>query len=391
MRRSTVATALVAVFISYLGTPAEVQAGGYDETDLVADVSPLIDQNRIEHKAKIVDPNLKNSWGIAESTTSPFWISDNNAGVATLYQVPGANNTPVSINQPLSVVSIPSPGNPTGKSGTPTGTVFNTGFASGAFKINGFDAMGAATSAPARFLFATEDGTIVGWNPQVFPQGQTGPTPPGSTFGIIAVENAGARYKGLAIATDPSMTRSRLYAANFASGKVEMYEDNFTTVTMFTDPHIPPPFHPFNVAVIDNKLFVTFAIRNPHTGDPVRGEGTGFVDVFDLDGTFRQRFVEGGHGQLKAPWGMAHVPPGFGALGGTLWIGDFGDGKINAFDLTGAFIDKVRDPNGHPIVIDGLWALQVGNGGAGGLANTLYFTAGPNDEKDGLFGSLTPH
>jgi len=126
------------------------------------------------------------------------------------------------------------------------------------------------------------------------------------------------------------------------------------------------------------------------TGDNVPGKGSGIVDVFDLDGTNLQRFAEGGH--LKAPWGMAHVPSGFGALGDTLWIGNFGDGQINAFNPdSGAFIDKVRDPNGKPLVIDGLWALRVGNGGNGGLANTLYFTAGPNDEKDGLFGSLSPN
>jgi uncharacterized protein (TIGR03118 family) len=374
MRRSTVATALVAVFISYLGTPAEVQAGGYDETDLVADVKPLIDKNRIEHNAKIVDSNLKNPWGIAESSQSPFWISDNNAGVATLYQV---NNTTPIAKLPL-VVNIASPGDPLGN-GTPTGAVFNlkSDGASGAFPISN-----GVTSAGAVFLFATEDGTIVGWNPTVQP-----------THGIITpVDNskAGAVYKGLAIFADPKSDAAFLYAANFASGMVEMYERNWAQVKSFTDPNLPAAFAPFNVAVIGDKLFVTFAIRQPHTGNPVPGKGSGIVSVFNLDGTFNQRFAE--HGQLKAPWGMARAPLGFGALGGALWIGNFGDGQINAFDPeTGAFIDKVRDPDGKPLVIDGLWALQVGNGGRGGLNDTVYFTAGPNDEKDGLFGSLTPH
>jgi uncharacterized protein (TIGR03118 family) len=384
MRRSTLATALVAVFISYLGTPAEVQAGGYDETDLVADVKPLIDKNRIVHNPFLVDPNLKNPWGIAESSASPFWISDNNAGVSTLYRVPGANNTPVAINQPLAVVNIPSPGDPLGNKGTPTGAVFNLkGGSGGAFQISN-----GVTSGAAVFLFATEDGTIVGWNPTVQPSG----APSGTSHGIITpVDNskAGAVYKGLAIFADPNSNAAFLYAANF-SDMVEMYDRNFTLVTKFTDPNLPAAFTPFNVAVIGGKLFVTFAIRRPHTGNPVPGGGSGIVSVFNLDGTFIQRFAE--HGQLKAPWGMALAPVGFGALGGALWIGNFGDGQINAFDFqTGAFIDKVRDRDGKPIVIDGLWALQVGNGGAGGLANTLYFTAGPNDEKDGLFGSLTPH
>jgi uncharacterized protein (TIGR03118 family) len=162
------------------------------------------------------------------------------------------------------------------------------------------------------------------------------------------------------------------------------------TETTFVDPNLPASFSPFNVAVIDGKLFVTFAIRSPATGDNVPGKGSGIVDVFDLDGTNLQRFAQGG--PLKAPWGMAHVPSGFGALGDTLWIGNFGDGQINAFNPdSGAFLDKVRDRNGKPLVIDGLWALQVGNGRNGGLTNTLYFTAGPNDEKDGLFGSLSPN
>jgi uncharacterized protein (TIGR03118 family) len=394
MRRSAVATALVAVFVSYLGTPAAVEAGGYVEKDLVADVKPLTDKNGIVHNDKdtILDPHLVNPWGIAESSTSPFWISDNGTGVSTLYQVPGVNNTPVSI-RPL-VVSIPSPGGDRkGTDGKPTGAVFNLQGGSGAFQISGFSASGAATHAAAAFLFATEDGTIVGWNPGIFPDSSGGVGQ--STFGIITpVDNsaAGAVYKGLAIFADPNSNAAFLYAANFHSGVVEKYDRNFTFVTSFTDPHVTAGFAPFNVAVIGGTLFVTFAVKNPATGDNVPGKGSGFVDLFDLDGNFLQRFATGG--QLKAPWGMAVAPSNFGALAGKLWIGNFGDGQINAFDPdTGAFIDKVRDPNGKPIVIDGLWALQVGNGppGSGGLANTLYFTAGPNDEKDGLFGSLSPN
>jgi len=394
MRRSTVATALVAVFISYLGTPGTVKAGGYVEKDLVADVSPLTDKNGIEHKATIVDPLLVNPWGIAESPTSPFWVSDNGKGVSTLYVV--NSTTPIAKNPSPMFVNIPAPGgDPRGNKGKPTGAVFNLGGGAGAFQISGFDKDGKATSGAATFLFATEDGTIVGWNRTIFPDSSGGVVP--STFGIITPVNnssVGAVYKGLAIATDlshPPQTHALLYAANFASGMVEMYEDNFTLVKSFTDPHAGEAFHPFNVAVIGDELFVSFAVRNPHTGDNVPGKGSGIVDVFDLQGNFLRRFAEGGH--LKAPWGMAKVPSSnFGPLAGMLWIGNFGDGHINAFDPhTGAFIDQVRDSNGNPLVIDGLWALQVGNGAAGGLANTVYFTAGPNDEKDGLFGSLSPN
>jgi uncharacterized protein (TIGR03118 family) len=399
MRRSTLATALVAVFISYLGTPAAVKAGGYVETDLVADVNPLIDQNGIEHKATIVDPLLVNPWGIAESPTSPFWVSDNGKGVATLYVV--NSTTPIAKNQNLMFVNIPAPGgsSPRNNDGRPTGAAFNTTTLlpstdpnQNGFQITGFSADGQTkVTAPAVFLFATEDGTIVGWNPGVFPDNSGGQSP--STFGIITpVDNSkvGAVYKGLAMATD-THGNTFLYAANFASGMVERYDRNFHLVGSFTDPHLGEAFHPFNVAFIGGKLFVTFAVRNPHTGDNVPGKGSGAVDVFNIDGTLNQRFAFGGH--LKAPWGMAHVPSSnFGPLADRLWIGNFGDGHINAFDpASGAFIDQVRDSSGKPLVIDGLWALQVGNGGNGGLANTVYFTAGPNDEKDGLFGSLTPN
>jgi uncharacterized protein (TIGR03118 family) len=391
MRCSTVATALVAVFVSYLGTPAAVKAGGYIETDLVADVNPLIDKNGISHTSQIQDQNLLNSWGLTSSPTSPFWVSDNNAGVSTLYNVaPGGK----SVSKVGLTVSIPTCSDPSGHSGAPTGTVFNITTLPGStpgFTISGVKGDGVTeTSAPARFLFATEDGTIVGWNPGVFSPGKTGMT---STFGIIAVpENCAspvnASYKGLAIATTSG--GAFLYAANFQTGMVDMYDTNFHVVNSFTDPKAGEAFHPFNVVVIDDKLYVTFAVRNPHTGNNVPGKGSGIVSVFNLDGTFDKQFADGGH--LKAPWGMALVPSSnFGPLAGTLWIGNFGDGHINAFDPTsGAFIDQVRDSSGNPIVIDGLWALRVGTATTCGT-NTVCFTAGPNDEKDGLLGSLNPN
>ena len=412
MRRSTLATALVAVFISYLGIPAAVKTGGYKATDLVVNKSPLIDKNGISHNCATatpmctVDPNLLNPWGVTEIPTgSPFWVSDNAAGVATLYNVPAGAPNSVTIN-PL-VVSIPTP---VGSSGAPTGTVFNPlsdpSNPNPGFVISGVDANNKPTSKPARFLFATEDGTIVGWNSGVGTSRSSFNGPNGaSTQGIIAVDNSGnnftvppssatgAVYKGLAIATDANGV-TRLYVTNFRSGMVEMYDVNFHALTSppaFVDPKLPDSYAPFNIVPINGELFVTFAVQNAAKHDDVAGQSHGIVDVFDLDGTFRQRFAQ--HDQLNSPWGVALAPTGFGELGGALWIGNFGNGHINAFDPdTGKFLSKVRDPKGKAILIDGLWTITFGsNNGNGGSANTLYFTAGPNGETDGLFGSLNPN
>ena len=404
MRRSTLATALVAAFISYLATPAAVKTGGYKPTDLVVNKSPLTDKNGIVHSSKQVDPNLLNPWGVTEIPTgSPFWISDNGAGVSTLYNVPTSAPNTVIPPVPVRVVRIPTPVDLLGRSGAPTGTVFNITTLSSkpGFVISGVDANNKPTSAPARFLFATEDGTIVGWNPAVNPEGFD-PANAGN-YGIIARNNSGnnfdpndnpktgAVYKGLAIATD-AKGQTRLYVTNFRSGKVEMYDEKFQSFPpAFVDPKLPDSYAPFNIVPINGELFVTFAVQNAEKHDDVAGQSHGIVDVFDLDGTFRQRFAQ--HDQLNSPWGVALAPTGFGELGGALWIGNFGNGQINAFDPdSGRFLSKVRDPKGQAILIDGLWTIRFGsNNGNGGAANTLYFTAGPNGETDGLFGSLNPN
>ncbi len=357
------------------------------QTNLVSDLPGV---------AAFQDPNLVNPWGIAENSTGPFWISDNNAGVSTLYNSAG---TPLSL-----VVDIPAPGNPTGATGTPTGTVFNT--SSGGFVINGFDGTGmTAASAPATFLFATEDGTIVGWNFGVNPAG-IDPTTAGK-HGIIAVDNSqnpdaanGAVYKGLTIATsaspivatDPN-SLSLLYVSNFRAGTIEVYNTNFQPVTLaagaFTDANIPKGYAPFNVQVLNGKVYVTYAKQDAARHDDVSGPHRGFVDSFNLDGSGGQRLVT--RGPLASPWGLAIAPSNFGNLSGALLVGNFGNGHINAFDAsTGAFLDQLKDPDGEPIQIDDLWALKVGNGGNGGNANTVYFTAGIFDETHGLFGSLAP-
>ena len=373
--------------------PAKGTSGGTVlQTNLVSDLAGV---------AAVQDPNLVNSWGISESSGSPFWISDNNAAVATLYQVPGASNTPVSI--PSLVVQIPTPVDPQG-GGTPTGTVFNSASTSGAFKIG-------PTSLPAVFLFATEDGTITGWNPAVDP-----------THAVIAVDKSGnnftnpdpnkqtgAVYKGLAIATSgtpivpgDANSTALLYATNFRAGTIDVYDATLKPPTglstgAFTDPEMPHGYAPFNVQVLDGKVYVTYARQDATKHDDLAGPHRGFVDVFNLDGTpglpgNMVRLVS--RGQLDSPWGLAIAPSGFAGLSTqstnpTLLVGNFGNGRIHAFDATnGSPLGQLTDPDGESIQIDGLWALQVGNGGAGGAGNTVYFTAGPFSESHGLFGSL---
>jgi len=275
-----------------------------------------------------------------------------------------------------------------GTGGTPTGTAFNIAGASGAFQISGVTSGGAPTTQPAVFLFSTEDGTILGWNPQVNPAGFD-PAKAG-TYAIIAAQTPGAIYKGLAIATDAGA--ARLYAPNFHAGTVDVFDSSFHLVNApgaFVDTTLPRGYAPFNVADINGTLFVTYALQDEDAEDDVAGMSHGIVNTFDLAGHFLRRFAQ--HGQLDSPWGMVVPPAGFGPLAGALWIGNFGNGHINAYDPnSGAFIDKVRTPEGKAIVIDKLWTLRTGNGGLGGNPASIYFTAGPNGEQDGIFGQLDP-
>jgi uncharacterized protein (TIGR03118 family) len=353
------------------------------QTNLVSDLPGV---------AQFQDTHLVNPWGISDSASTPgrpgsaFWISDNGAGLSTLYNTPGA---PQSL-----VVSIPGPGDPLGSSGAPTGTVFNIdGGAAGGFKLSGVSKTGAPASAAAIFLFATENGTIVGWNPGVNPAGFD-PAKAG-TYGILAVDNSasGAVYKGLAIATDAG-GRTLLYASDFHNNRIDVFDANFQPVTTlpmnaFTDPKLPKGYAPFDVQELGGKIYVTYALQNDAAHDDVAGPGHGFVDVYNLDGSGGQRLVS--RGDLDSPWGLALAPASFGSLAGALLVGNFGDGRINAFDAkTGADLGALKDPDGEPVQIDGLWALKVGNGGNGGDAEKIYFTAGLDHEAHGLFGSLTP-
>jgi uncharacterized protein (TIGR03118 family) len=360
-------------------------------TDLVANASIFADRYGVVHVAPVVDSNLVNPWGVSESagpSGSPFWVSNNHQGVSTLYTSTGST---VSL-----VVSIPAPGDPLNPTGSPTGTVFNVSVAFNGFEIFGVDKDGNPAAAPAVFLIATEDGTIVGWNPAVNPRGFD-PNKAG-TYGIIAVDKSenpsvadGAVYKGLAIVRDAS-GNTLLYAANFRSGKVEVYDTSFNPVTpspdAFTDRKLPPHYAPFNIVFAGGVLYVTYAKQDPTRHDDDPGMGRGFVDTFNLSGQLLARFAE--HGQLDSPWGLVQAPASFGRFAGDILIGNIGDGHINAFDPnTGAFLGTVKNSKGQMIRIDGLWTLQTGNGGGGGDLNTIYFSAGPNDGKDGLFGSIS--
>ena len=328
----------------------------FQQTNLVSDGSV---------PAQITDPNLINAWGISESSTSPFWISDNGIGLSTLYTVPGS----VPLSKVGLTVTIPPATGAT--MSNPTGQVFN---GTSGFKLS--------DGTPATFLFVSEDGAISGWNPAL---GTTG-----TVNGLIAVNNGNtdpsknAVYKGLAI----DNSGGDLFATNFRSGQIEMYNSSFGLVKTFTDPGKPAGYAPFNDKVINGELYVTFALQDAAKHDDVAGLGNGFVDVFNLDGSFAKRLIS--QGQLDLPWGLALAPSSFGSFAGDLLVGNFGNGKINAYNATtGAFLGTLDGSDGNPLSIDGLWGLTFGNGAAGGSLDTLYFTAGPNDEANGLFGSLT--
>jgi uncharacterized protein (TIGR03118 family) len=341
------------------------------QTDLVSDQSGV---------AKFQDTNLVNPWGISFSPTGTFWLSDNNSGLSTLYNSKGS---PQSL-----VVSIPSPGSPLGATGTPDGTVYNS--------TTGFAVSNGTISKPATFLFATEDGTIVGWNSSVNPSGSD--KSKAGTYGIIIVDNSqnptatdGAVYKGLTIATNSKGVTS-LYAANFRSGQIEVYNKDFKLEKLssgaFTDPNLPSGYAPFNVQDLNGKIYVTYAKQDSSKHDDTPGLGFGFVDVYNLDGTGETRLIS--KGQLDAPWGLAIAPSSFGTFAGDLLVGNFGNGHIDAYNAgTGKFAGALKDSSGTVIAIDGLWALSIGNGKSAGSTSDIYFTAGPSSETHGLFGSLT--
>lgn len=313
-------------------------------------------------EADHIDPHLINPWGIAFGPTSPAWVANNGTGTSSIFDGEG--------NASSLVVTIPA--SPTvGGIGKPTGIVSNN--------TTGWPVSSNGKSGPAIFIFATEDGTISGWAPSV-----------NATNAIIAVDNStnGANYKGLTRGANGEKTL--LYAANFFSGKVDVFDNQFHPVTLtgtFTDPYLPAGYAPYGIQNINGDIYVTFAKQDDAKHDAVNGKGLGIVDVFDANGHFLRRIATGG--ALNAPWGIALAPASFGSFGSHLLIGNFGDGKINAYDtVRNQFRGQLHGPDGHSISIEGLWGLSFGDGSVNQPTNVLYFTAGPVDETHGVYGTI---
>lgn len=367
------------LFLSLLAAlilfPAVTFAQHYTQTNLVADTGGF--------SAAHLDPNLVNAWGLARSPSSPFWVSNNGTGTSTLYNGLGEAFPTAS---PL-VVTIPPPKNsPAGTVSTPTGTIFN-----------GSMDFAVAPSKPAVFIFVTEDGTISGWNPGV------------DLHNAVLVKDNSPKhavYKGATIA---ELNGKRfLYVANFRSGQIEVYDANFNPVHLkgpafanfgdgdndhddhdFGSDHFGPrSLSPFNIQNVGGNLVVTYAKPDADRKDDVPGAGLGQVAIFSSSGRLIARLQHGNW--LNAPWGVALAPADFGEFSHALLIGQFGSGQIAAYNpFTLQFIGLMRNPDNSVLSIDGLWALVFGNGANSAAYNSLFFTAGPQDESHGLFGSLT--
>ncbi len=345
------------------------RTGRFTRRDLVSDGAV---------PAAHTDANLRNAWGLDARATTPWWVADNAAGVSTLYDAQGVAQPPAS---PL-VVTIPGAG---GQPGAPTGLVAND---TADFSIT----MGGATG-PAFFLFAGEDGTISAWM-------RTTPIVPTA---VMKVDESGANavFKGLAMAATPAGTR--LYATDFHNGRVRVYDGRFQAVTLprgaFTDPHLPAGFAPFGIRAVHGLILVTYALQDADAHDDVAGPGNGFVDAYSTAGRLLARLAS--RGKLDSPWGLALAPGDFGRHSFRLLVGNFGDGHVVSFGLhhqdgreRGEQRDDLDDDGvllqdaSGPITIPKLWGLAFANGGPSGPTNALFFTAGPDDETDGLFGRI---
>ena len=378
---------LTAVFALAVFVPNITPAQHYTQKNLVSDGSV---------PAPIIDPNLINPWGLTRAPLpvgSPWWVGNNGSGTSTLYD--GAGN-PINnfkdphpdsngngINSPFNnFVMVPPPGFAPGTASAPNGVVYNgspTDFL-------------VAPGKQAIFIFSTEDGTISGWNPGVSP-----------VNAILKVDNSdkgandSAVYKGM---TSGEIDGKKfLYVTNFRSGRVEVYDTNFHRVRLgeeaFDDDSIPVDFAPFNVQNIGGSLFVTYARQDAPRHDPVLGNGGGFVDIFSTKGELQARLENGNF--FDAPWGVVWTPRDFGEFSNTILVGNFRNGSpatrgsIAAFNgFTKKFIGFVRNPDNSLVFIDGIWSLTFGNNGVAGPSTTLWFTAGPQLETHGLFGTLTP-
>jgi uncharacterized protein (TIGR03118 family) len=348
---ATLVALLVAVGASSAGRPGN----HYKVTNLASDVPGL---------APVTDSNLQNTWGLARGTSTPWWIANNGTASTSVYTGSGTR---------IDIGGLPAQGVP----GAPTGAVFSG--IPDQFQVG--TAADPTALATSNFVFDSEDGTISAWRI-------------GSTAAQVTVDlsSSDAVFKGLAISNGPS--GPRLYATDFANGAVDVFDGSWTQLKMpgaFVDPTLPRHFSPFGIQTIGDRVFVTYGKQQPGSDDEAHGRGLGIVDAYDFDGKFLGRVAQ--HGQLNAPWGLAWAPASFGRFGGDLLVGNFGDGQINAYQEMG---------NGHfehrgtlhaategKFSIDGLWALEFGNTGSNGDPQTLFFTAGIQDEAHGLFGTIT--
>jgi uncharacterized protein (TIGR03118 family) len=359
-----------------LAVPTIAPGSAYRQTNLISDTPGL---------APVLDPLLVNPWGISLTASSPFWVANNGTSTSTLYRG-DVGGSPVVRNPGMGFITIPPTPTPTpfDPGSLPTGTVANP-------TATEFVLPGPCATAPcgANFIFATLKGKIMGWDPNA--------PASGSTTAVEAASQPGHVYTGLALANNGS--GNFLYAADFASGKIDVFNSSFALQPAanfpFADPTIPTTmgntYHPFNIQAIGGSLYVVYA-KVGTDGKDEEGVGNGFVRRFNANGV-RDLTFGINNGPLNSPWGVTLAPATFGIFGGALLVGNFGEGNpsIHAFNpTTGAFLGTLQDESGNGIEIDELWALTFGNGGSGGDVNTLYFTAGPGEEQHGLFGKLNP-
>lgn len=341
-----------------IATSAGATTNQYTQTNLISDIPGV---------ARITDPNLVNPWGQATIGTTPLWVADNGTDSSTLYTggVNGSIPTPAPATSPL-VVKI--------EGGAPTGTVGNTTGSTTDFLVH--TKLG---TAPANFIFASENGFITAWSRTV-----------SGTVAKVVGGSPHAVYKGLALASVG--TANYLYATDFHHARIDVFDGRFDRVRLgrhaFTDPSLPDGFAPFGIQLINGALYVSYAKQDAKRHDDVAGPGNGFVDVYSTSGVLQTRLIS--QGDLNSPWGLVLAPATFGGFAGDLLVGNFGDGTIHAYDpVHGTEAGTLTNTDGNPIAIDGLWGLRFGNGTFGGPGD-LVFTAGIAGESHGLLGEITP-
>ena len=350
LRRLAAASAAFAAILalSATGAGAKHSLVAYNLYPLVSDSSAV--------SAPLTDASLLNGWGLTATATSPWWAANNKTNTSTLYSGVGSKSA-------LTVTV----------SGGPTGTVANSNTADFLVSQNG-------VSSSSRFLFDTQAGQVLGWTPTV-----------NGTTAVTAVDNSanGAVYDGLATLND------RLFAADFHNGRVDTFDASFKPLALgFSDPKMPKGWAPFGIQALNGNIFVTYAQQNKTKHDSVAGGGLGYVDEFTPDGIFVARVASKGtaHAPLNAPWGLAMAPANFGAFSGDLLVGNFGNGRISAYQQSSSgkwvYKGQLRKATGEPITIDGLWAIAFGNGASAGPTNNLYFLSGPTGQTHGLFGFI---